>query len=218
MHTKLQKHANSHVFIRIYIIETHNFDMTMKKNITNRISQSLDSYIVEVNKHPLQTVEEQTELAHRIKEGDEEALAQLITGNLRFVVSVAKQYQNRGRSMEELIEAGNKGLELAAKKYDPQRGFKFIAYAVWFIRASILAFLETSKNDINFSDLTKEEKRELVSKISNERDKEILTRWFGLVDSPESLDDIGESLNLTTTRVQQLRDRAIAKLNAHKDK
>lgn len=192
--------------------------MTMKKNITNRISQSLDSYIVEVNKHPLQTVEEQTELAHRIKEGDEEALAQLITGNLRFVVSVAKQYQNRGRSMEELIEAGNKGLELAAKKYDPQRGFKFIAYAVWFIRASILAFLETSKNDINFSDLTKEEKRELVSKISNERDKEILTRWFGLVDSPESLDDIGESLNLTTTRVQQLRDRAIAKLNAHKDK
>ena len=218
MHTKLQKHANSHVFIRIYIIETHNFDMTMKKNITNRISQSLDSYIVEVNKHPLQTVEEQTELAHRIKEGDEEALAQLITGNLRFVVSVAKQYQNRGRSMEELIEAGNKGLELAAKKYDPQRGFKFIAYAVWFIRASILAFLETSKNDINFSDLTKEEKRELVSKISNERDKEILTRWFGLVDSPESLDDIGESLNLTTTRVLQLRDRAIAKLNAHKDK
>ena len=190
----------------------------MKKNITNRISQSLDSYIVEVNKHPLQTVEEQTELAHRIKGGDDEALAQLIAGNLRFVVSVAKQYQNRGKSMEELIEAGNKGLELAAKKFDPQRGFKFIAYAVWFIRASILAFLETSKNDLNLSDLTKEDKQEMVSKMSNERDKEILTRWFGLVDSPESLDDIGESLNLTTTRVQQLRDRAIAKLNAHKDK
>ena len=190
----------------------------MNKKITNRISQPLDSYLVEVNKYPLQTVEEQTELAHRIKEGDEEALAQLVSGNLRFVVSVAKQYQNRGKSMEELIEAGNKGLELASKKFDPQRGFKFIAYAVWFIRASILAFLETTKNDMNFSDLTKEEKRELVSKISNERDKEILTIWFGLVDSPESLDDIGESLNLTTTRVQQLRDRAIAKLNAHKDK
>ena len=190
----------------------------MNKKITNRISQPLDSYLVEVNKHPLQTVEEQTELAHRIKEGDEEALAQLVSGNLRFVVSVAKLYQHRGKSMEELIEAGNKGLELASKKFDPQRGFKFIAYAVWFIRASILAFLETTKNDMNFSDLTKEEKRELVSKISNERDKEILTIWFGLVDSPESLDDIGESLNLTTTRVQQLRDRAIAKLNAHKDK
>lgn len=190
----------------------------MNKKITNRISQPLDSYLVEVNKHPLQTVEEQTELAHRIKGGDDEALAQLIAGNLRFVVSVAKQYQNRGKSMEELIEAGNKGLELAAKKFDPQRGFKFIAYAVWFIRASILAFLETSKNDLNLSDLTKEEKQEMVSKMSNERDKEILTKWFGLIDSPESLDDIGESLNLTTTRVQQLRDRAIAKLNAHKDK
>ena len=190
----------------------------MNKKITNRVCQSLDSYLVEVNKHPLQTVEEQTELAHRIKGGDDEALDQLIAGNLRFVVSVAKQYQNRGKSMEELIEAGNKGLELAAKKFDPQRGFKFIAYAVWFIRASILAFLETSKNDLNLSDLTKDDKQEMVSKMSNERDKEILTRWFGLVDSPESLDDIGESLNLTTTRVQQLRDRAIAKLNAHKDK
>ena len=167
----------------------------MNKKITNRMSQSLDSYLVEVNKHPLQTVEEQTELAHRIKEGDKEALAQLITGNLRFVVSVAKQYQNRGKSMEELIEAGNKGLELAAKKFDPQRGFKFIAYAVWFIRASILAFLETSKNDINLSNLTREEKRGLVSKMTNERDKEILTKWLGLIDSPESLKEIGQSMN-----------------------
>lgn len=170
----------------------------MNKKITNRVCQSLDSYLVEVNKHPLQTVEEQTELAHRIKGGDDEALAQLIAGNLRFVVSVAKQYQNRGKSMEELIEAGNKGLELAAKKFDPQRGFKFIAYAVWFIRASILAFLETSKNDLNLSDLTKEEKKDLISRISNERDKEILTEWFGLIDSPESLEEIGQNMNLTT--------------------
>ena len=184
----------------------------MNKKITNRVSQSLDSYLVEVNKHPLQTVEEQTELAHRIKEGDKEALAQLITGNLRFIVSVAKQYQNRGKSMEALIEAGNKGLELAAKKFNPQRGFKFIAYAVWFIRASILAFLETSTKSINLSELTVEEKRELVSKMTNERDKEILTRWFGLVDSPESLDEIGQSKNLTTRRVEQLKARAIAKL------
>lgn len=190
----------------------------MNKKITNRMSQSLDSYLVEVNKHPLQTVEEQTELAHRIKEGDKEALAQLITGNLRFVVSVAKQYQNRGKSMEELIEAGNKGLELAAKKFDPQRGFKFIAYAVWFIRARILAFLETSKNDINLSNLTREEKKDLISRISNERDKEILTKWFGLIDSPESLEEISQNKNLTTKRVKQLKDRAIARLAAQKDK
>lgn len=218
MHTKLRKHPISHVFIRIYIVETHNFDMTMKKNITNRISQSLDSYIVEVNKHLLQTVEEQTELAHRIKGGDDEVLAQLIAGNLRFVVSVAKQYQNRGKSMEELIEAGNKGLELAAKKFDPQRGFKFIAYAVWFIRASILAFLETSKNSINLSELTVEEKRGLVSKMTNERDKEILTKWLGLIDSTESLEEISQGMNLTSKRVKQLRDRAIARLAAQKDK
>lgn len=190
----------------------------MNKNIKNRVSLSLDSYLVEVNKHPLQTVEEQTELVHRIKEGDEEALAQLISGNLRFVVSVAKQYQHRGESMEKLIEAGNKGLELAAKNFDPQRGFKFIAYAVWFIRASILAFLETSTNSINLSELTVEEKREMVSRMTNERDKEILTKWFGLIDSPESLEEIGQNLNLTTKRVKQLRDRAIARLAAQKDK
>ena len=113
----------------------------MNKKITNRVSQSLDSYLVAVNRHPLQTAEEQTELAHRIKGSDEEALAQLITGNLRFVVSVAKQYQNMGKSMEELIEAGKKGLKFAAKKFDPQRGCKFIAYAVWCIRVSIVNVL-----------------------------------------------------------------------------
>lgn len=93
-------------------------------------------------------------LAKRVQQGDEDAMKRLYEANLRFVVSVAKQYQNRGKSMEELIEAGNKGLELAARRFDPQRGFKFIAYAVWFIRASILAFLETSKNNVNISNLT----------------------------------------------------------------
>ena len=190
----------------------------MNKNITNRVSQPAESFIKEASVYPLLTVEQENELVEHIKQGDEEAFLDLYNCNLRFVVSLAKQYQNRGKSMEELIGAGNKGLELAARRFDPQRGFKFIAYAVQFIRASILALLANSLSEKNLSDLTKEEKRELVSKISNERDKEILTRWFGLVDSPESLDDIGESLNLTTTRVQQLRDRAIAKLNAHKDK
>ena len=206
------------LFHSYYIIETLNSDSTMNKNIKNRVSHSWDSYLVEVNKYPLQTIEEQTELAYRIKEGDEEALAQLITGNLRFVVSVAKQYQHRGKSMEELIEAGNKGLELAAKKFDPQRGFKFIAYAVWFIRASILAFLETSTNSINLSELTVEEKREMVSRMTNERDKEILTKWFGLIDSPESLEEIGQNMNRTSKRVKQLRDRAITRLAAQNDK
>lgn len=170
----------------------------MNKNITIRKSQSVDSFLQNASKHPLLTIEEEVMLAKRVQQGDEYAMNRLYEANLRFVVSVAKQYQDRGKSMEELIEAGNKGLELAARKFDPRRGFKFIAYAVWFIRASILAFLETSKNNVNISDLTIEDKRELVSKMSSESDKEILTRWFVLVDSEESPDEIGQSMNLTT--------------------
>lgn len=173
----------------------------MNKNITIRKSQSVDSFLQNASKHPLLTIKEEVMLAKRVQQGDEYAMKRLYEANLRFVVSVAKQYQDRGKSMEELIEAGNKGLELAARKFDPRRGFKFIAYAVWFIRASILAFLETSKNNVNISDLTIEDKRELVSKMSSERDKEILTRWFVLVDSEESPDEIGQSMNLTTKRV-----------------
>ena len=116
----------------------------MNKNITIRKSQSVDSFLQDDSKHPLLTIEEEVMLAKRVQQGDEDAMKRFYEANLRFVVSVAKQYQNRGKSMEELIEAGNKGLELAARRFDPQRGFKFIAYAVWFIRASILAFLETS--------------------------------------------------------------------------
>ena len=205
------------LFIRIYIIETPNFNSTMNKNITNFVSQPVESFIKEASVYPLLTVEQVNELVERIKQGDEEAILDLYDCNLRFVVSVAKQYQNRGKSMEELIGAGNKGLELAVRRFDPQRGFKFMAYAVWFIRASILELLETSKNGMNLSDLTKEEKRELVSRMSNEREKEMLTRWFGLVDSPESLEEIGQSMNLTTERVKQIRERAIANLAAQKD-
>ena len=172
----------------------------MNKNITNRVSQPAKSFIKEASVYPLLTVEQENELVEHIKQGDEEAFLDLYNCNLRFVVSLAKQYQNRGKSMEELIGAGNKGLELAARRFDPQRGFKFIAYAVWFIRASILALLADSLSEKNLSDLTKEEKRELVSRMSNEREKEMLTRWFGLADSPESLEEIGRSMNLTTER------------------
>ena len=184
----------------------------MNKNITNRVSQPAESFIKEASVYPLLTVEQENELVEHIKQGDEEAFLDLYNCNLRFVVSLAKQYQNRGKSMEELIGAGNKGLELAARRFDPQRGFKFIAYAVWFIRASILALLANSLSEKNLSDLTKEEKRELVSRMSNEREKEILTRWFGLADSPESLEEIGRSMNLTNERVKQLKERAIARL------
>ena len=184
----------------------------MNKNITNRVSQPAKSSIKDASVSTLLTVEQEKERVGHIKQGDKEAFLDLYNCNLRFVVSLAKQYQNRGKSMEELIGAGNKGLELAARRFDPHRGFKFIAYAVWFIRASILALLANSLSEKNLSDLTKEEKRELVSRMSNEREKEILTRWFGLADSPESLEEIGRSMNLTTERVKQLKERAIARL------
>ena len=184
----------------------------MNKNITIHKNQSVESLLKEAAEQPLLTIEQEVEIANRIKQGDKGALTELHSCNLRFVVSVAKQYQNRGKSMEELIKAGNKGLELAAKKFDPQRGFKFIAYAVWFIRASILALLANSKNEKELSDFTEEEKRELVTGMSNERDQKILTRWFELVNSAEPLDEIGQSLNLTTKRVKLLRDRAIGRL------
>ena len=184
----------------------------MNKNITIHKNQSVESLLKEAAEQPLLTIEQEVEIANRIKQGDKGALTELHSCNLRFGVSVAKQYQNRGKSMEELIEAGNKGLELAAKKFNPQRGFKFIAYAVWFIRASILALLANSKNEKELSDFTEEEKRELVTGMSNERDQKILTRWFGLVNSAEPLDEIGQSLNLTTKRVKLLRDRAIGRL------
>ena len=101
----------------------------MNKDITIRKNQSVESLLKEAAEQPLLTIDQEVELANRIKQGDKGALTELYNCNLRFVVSVAKQYQNRGKSMEELIEAGNKGLELAAIKFDPQRGFKFIAYA-----------------------------------------------------------------------------------------
>ena len=115
--------------------------LKITKSITNRESASLDKYLQEIGKEDLITVEEEVELAQRIKKGDQEALEKLTRANLRFVVSVAKQYQNQGLSLPDLINEGNLGLIKAAEKFDETRGFKFISYAVWWIRQSILQAL-----------------------------------------------------------------------------
>ena len=115
--------------------------LKITKSITNRESASLDKYLQEIGKEDLITVEEEVELAQRIKKGDQEALEKLTKANLRFVVSVAKQYQNQGLSLPDLINEGNLGLITAAEKFDETRGFKFISYAVWWIRQSILQAL-----------------------------------------------------------------------------
>ena len=145
------------------------------KQITNRESESLEKYFQEIGKVELITAEMEVELAKRIKEGDEIALEKLTKANLRFVVSVAKQYQNSGLSLGDLINEGNVGLIKAAKRFDETRGFKFISYAVWWIRQSIMQALAeqsrivriplnrvTSLNKINrtFSELEQKYQRE----------------------------------------------------------
>ena len=115
--------------------------LKITKSITNRESASLDKYLQEIGKEDLITVEEEVELAQRIRKGDRLALEKLTKANLRFVVSVAKQYQNQGLSLPDLINEGNLGLIKAAEKFDETRGFKFISYAVWWIRQSILQAL-----------------------------------------------------------------------------
>lgn len=165
--------------------------LKITQKITNRESQSLDKYLTEIAKIELITPEEEIELARRIKEGDEIALQKLVNANLRFVVSVAKQYQQTGMTLSDLINEGNLGLIKAASRFDETRGFKFISYAVWWIRQCILqALAEQSRlvrlplnrvgslNKVNraFSDLeqkfqrepTNEEVAEVIESTSEE--------------------------------------------------
>ena len=108
--------------------------LKINKSITNRSSEALDKYLVEIGREELITTDEEVELAQRIHKGDQKALEKLTRANLRFVVSVAKQYQNQGLALNDLIDEGNLGLIKAAQKIDETRGFKFISYAVWWIR------------------------------------------------------------------------------------
>lgn len=120
--------------------------LKISKSITNRESASLDKYLQEIGHEELLSVDEEVELAQKIRKGDRRALERLTRANLRFVVSVAKQYQNQGLSLPDLINEGNVGLIKAAEKFDETRGFKFISYAVWWIRQSILqAIAEQSR-------------------------------------------------------------------------
>lgn len=120
--------------------------LKITKSITNRDSQSLDKYLTEISREEMINAEQEVELAKRIKKGDQRALEKLVRANLRFVVSVSKQYQNQGLTLPDLINEGNLGLIKAAQRFDETRGFKFISYAVWWIRQSILqAIAEQSR-------------------------------------------------------------------------
>ncbi len=166
--------------------------LKISKQITNRESQSLDKYLQEIGKVDLLTPDEEVELAKRIKEGDQIALEKLTKANLRFVVSVAKQYQNQGLSLGDLINEGNLGLIKAAQRFDETRGFKFISYAVWWIRQSILQALAEQSRIVRLP-LNRVGSLNKISKTFSE-----LEQKFEREPSPEELADV---LEVTTAEV-----------------
>lgn len=166
--------------------------LKISKQITNRESQSLDKYLQEIGKVDLLTPDEEVELAKRIKEGDQIALEKLTKANLRFVVSVAKQYQNQGLSLGDLINEGNLGLIKAAQRFDETRGFKFISYAVWWIRQSILQALAEQSRIVRLP-LNRVGSLNKISKTFSE-----LEQKYEREPSPEEL---AEVLDVTTAEV-----------------
>ena len=168
--------------------------LKITKSITNREGESLDKYLQEISKEGLLTVEEEVELAARVRTGDQKALETLTRANLRFVVSVAKQYQNQGLSLPDLINEGNLGLIKAAERFDETRGFKFISYAVWWIRQSILqAIAEQSRivrlplNQVSS-----------VNKIS-----QVLSRFEQENERRPSVDEISEQVDLPLEKIDE---------------
>ncbi len=166
--------------------------LKISKQITNRESQSLDKYLQEIGKVDLLTPDEEVELAKRIKEGDQMALERLTKANLRFVVSVAKQYQNQGLSLGDLINEGNLGLIKAAQRFDETRGFKFISYAVWWIRQSILQALAEQSRIVRLP-LNRVGSLNKISKTFSE-----LEQKYEREPSPDELADV---LDVTSSEV-----------------
>ncbi len=167
--------------------------LKITKSITNRESQSLEKYLQEIGKVDLLTPEEEVDLAKRIKQGDQAALEKLTKANLRFVVSVAKQYQNQGLSLSDLINEGNLGLIKAAQRFDETRGFKFISYAVWWIRQSILQALAEQSRIVRLP-LNKVGSLNKINKAFSELEQE-----YEREPSPEEL---AETLEIPTEEVE----------------
>src|SRR5437868_5092223 len=170
----------------------HMRQLKITKSITTRDTESLEKYLQEIGKEGLITAEEEVKLAIRIKQGDQAALDKLTKANLRFVVSVAKQYQNKGLGLQDLINEGNLGLIKAAKRFDETRGFKFISYAVWWIRQSILQATAEQSRMVRLP-LNQVGSLNKISKSFSE-----LEQKFEREPSPE---EIAEVLELTTSEV-----------------
>lgn len=163
------------------------------KSITNRESQALEKYLQEIGREELLTVEEEVELAQKIHKGDKRALERLVRANLRFVVSVAKQYQNQGLSLPDLINEGNLGLIRAAEKFDETRGFKFISYAVWWIRQSILQALAEQSRIVRLP-LNQSGSLNKINKMQQKFEQEYERR--------PSIEEIAEGIDLPEEKVE----------------
>lgn len=161
--------------------------LKISKSITNRETASLDKYLQDIGREDLITAEEEVELARRIKNGDQQALEKLVRSNLRFVVSVAKQYQNQGLSLPDLINEGNLGLIKAAQRFDETRGFKFISYAVWWIRQSILQALAEQSRLVRLP---------LNQVGSLNKIKKVTSRLEQQFERTPSLDEIAQSMDM----------------------
>lgn len=169
--------------------------LKITKSITNRETASLDKYLQDIGKEELITAEEEVQLAQRIKQGDQQALEKLTRANLRFVVSVAKQYQNQGLSLPDLINEGNLGLIKAAQRFDETRGFKFISYAVWWIRQSILQALAEQSRIVRLP---------LNQVGSLNRIKKESARLEQIYERPPSAEEIAEALDLPESKVDNV--------------
>ena len=169
--------------------------LKITKSITNRENASLDKYLQEIGHEELISAEEEVELAHRIKNGDRKALEKLTKANLRFVVSVAKQYQNQGLSLPDLINEGNIGLLKAAEKFDETRGFKFISYAVWWIRQSILQAIAEQSRVVRLP---------LNQVGSVNKIKRILNKFEQENERRPSIDEIAEKTDMPHEKIEDV--------------
>ncbi len=168
--------------------------LKITKSITNRESEALDKYLQEIGKEEMISVEEEVELAQRIRKGDRKALERLTKANLRFVVSVAKQYQNQGLSLPDLINEGNVGLIKAAEKFDETRGFKFISYAVWWIRQAILQAIAEQSRIVRLP---------LNQVGSVNKINKVLCKFEQEHERRPSVEEISESLDLPQDKVDE---------------
>ena len=167
--------------------------LKISKSITNRATASLDKYLQDIGREELITADEEVNLAQRIKQGDQIALEKLCKANLRFVVSVAKQYQNQGLTLPDMINEGNLGLIKAAKRFDETRGFKFISYAVWWIRQSILQALAEQSRIVRLP-------LNQVGSVS--KVKKMSSRLEQIYERPPSIDEIAKEMDIPEQKVR----------------